>query len=435
MRHAVKVLSVSGLTICAALSGCSILNSEDDSSSGGSSVTIPMGGSTVGVGNGGASSTTKGGGSSTAGNSSSTGGGSGTSPDACESIEGINVMECGASSVSAQIKTVNMMLVIDRSGSMANGLDGTETGVPSKWDGLQQALAQALPTVQSDINFGMIAYPSTAAASAASGDLVKACEVDSGTAAVAVPITTGAAAVASISSKLKSSPPAGGTPTAEALRAAYVYFTSGEGLTKAGDKYVLLATDGGPNCNSANTCDNDATKCTLYIDSPAKASKTSCNGYGLTCLDADNVLTQIKALADKGIQTFVVGVPGTEAYAQYLDQFAEAGGRVNPTAGATTKYYKVEASGGVKGLVDVFSTITTQLVRSCDIKLDSTPPDRSKVNVAIDCKVVPQTDDSWALDDTNPDQPMLLLKGQTCMNIQATGAKRVDVVYGCATLK
>src|SRR5437868_2299358 len=56
---------------------------------------------------------------------------------------------------------------------------------------------------------------------------------------------------------------AGGTPTAHALQLASEYFTTGSGKNLAGDKYVLLATDGGPNGN-ALTC--DAMTCTTNLD-------------------------------------------------------------------------------------------------------------------------------------------------------------------------
>jgi len=430
MRHAVKILIMSGLSVCASLSGCSVLSGDGDDNAGKSgAANSSTGGSSLMLGKGGATSSGGGGASSTAGNTSA---GSGNAPATCESFAGIDPVMCGTSSVEAQIKTVNMMLVIDKSGSMASGLDGTETGVPSKWTGMQQALATALANVQNDINFGMILFPSADAANAPKNDLLKACEVETGAMAVDVPILSGASAVTAVKGALTGTMPAGGTPTSQALKAAYDYFTSGDGLTKAGDKYVLLATDGGPNCNSNNTCDNQPDRCTCVIDSAAAAS--CCNGKGSLCLDDDAVLLQIKALANKGIPTFVVGVPGTEAYSTYLDKFAEAGGKVNPDPTSLTKYYKVDATGGVQGLVDVFSTITTQLVRNCDIQLKQNPEVIDKVNVAIDCNVIPQSADSWVI-DTSTDPNTLLLKGKTCENIQAAGAKRVDVVYGCATIK
>ncbi|MFZ5891156.1 MAG: vWA domain-containing protein [Myxococcota bacterium] len=425
MRHAVKFLIMSGIAVCGSLSGCSILSGDDnnDGTSGAPTAGTSNNGGGVNLGKGGASSTSGG------NSSSSSGGNTSSTPGQCMAFEGIDQDKCGSSSVEATIKTVNMMLVIDKSGSMKSGLDGTETGMPSKWSGMQTALATALAKVQDDINFGMVLYPSAAAAAAPPNDYAAACQVETGAAAVNVPITSGAAAVTAISAALKNTMPAGGTPTAQALKAAYDYFVTGDGALKPGDKYVLLATDGGPNCNSANTCDNQPDKCTCVIDSGNAA--TCCNNKGFLCLDDSAVLMQIQALADKGIPTFVVGVPGTEAYATYLDAFAVAGGKPNEVG--PTKYYKVEASGGVQGLVDVFSTITTQLVRNCDIDLTSQPDDPDKVNVAIDCNIIKRADDTWTLDVSSMPNK-LLLKGATCEKIQTSGAKRVDVIYGCPSV-
>ena len=427
MRHALKFLIVSGVVVCASLAGCSTLSGDDenDGTSGAPSSGGAAGG--INIGNSGGSA-----GKGTAGASSSGGSGS-MQPDMCPGFDGIDPNTCGTSSVEATVKTVNMMLVIDKSGSMASGLDGTEAGMPSKWSGLQTALAQALPKVQDDINFGMVLFPAARAADAAPNDYENACVVDEGSAAVNVPITSGAAAITAISGQLKATKPNGGTPTAKALKAAFDYFVTGEGATKPGDNYVLLATDGGPNCNSANSCNNQPDRCTCVIDSNGTNAATCCNNKGVLCLDDDSVLTQIQALAAHNIPTFVVGVPGTELYSTYLDAFAEAGGKVNPDASQGTKYYKVEATGGVQGLVDVFSTITTQLVRSCDIDLKTPPEDPKKVNVAIDCDVIKRSDDTWTLDTTS-DPNKLLLKGATCERIQATGAKRVDVIYGCPSV-
>jgi hypothetical protein len=156
------------------------------------------------------------------------------------------------------------------------------------------------------------------------------------------------------------------------------------------------------------------------------------------CLDDTSVVDQITALSDAGIQTFVVGIPGTEAYATYLDQFAIAGGRPNPAG--PTQYYAVDTAGGVEGLTDVFSSITTQLINSCDVQLSRVPPDLEKVNVAIDCEVInkaryedsgaePVTGD-WDLDEgTSP--PTVRLLGGLCNFITQQGVQRVDVIFGC----
>src|SRR6185295_5901965 len=81
-----------------------------------------------------------------------------------------------------------------------------------------------------------------------------------------VPVEYGATAVAKIVAALGATSPGGGTPTAAALARAYDYYTTGAGAGLDGDKYVLLATDGGPNCNAALNCDADPSHCTINIE-------------------------------------------------------------------------------------------------------------------------------------------------------------------------
>jgi hypothetical protein len=128
----------------------------------------------------------------------------------------------------------------------------------------------------------------------------------------------------------------------------------------------------------------------------------------------------------------VVGIPGTEAYASYLDDFATAGGITSPDD--THKYYAVEATGGVEALAQTFTDITTHLVRSCEVDLSEEPPNLDLVNVAVDCEVVPWEEGAgWEI--PADDATTLLLKGNACNYVESEGAGRVDVVYGCPTLR
>jgi hypothetical protein len=223
--------------------------------------------------------------------------------------------------------------------------------------------------------------------------------------------------------------PSGGTPTAAALASALNYFTVGAGAAIQGQKYVLLATDGGPNCNADNTC--DAAHCTQNLDGQC-ASGNCCAKSAQNCLDDTSVVTQIKGLADAGVSTFVVGIPGTEKYAQYLDTFAVSGGVPNPDA--PPSYYAVSAKGGVQGLVDDFTSITTHLVRDCNVALENTPQNLDLVNVAVDCQIIPYANGAgWSI--TGTDQKTLVIAGDACQTIQTNGAERVDVVYGCPTVR
>jgi hypothetical protein len=77
-------------------------------------------------------------------------------------------------------------------------------------------------------------------------------------------------------------------------------------------------------------------------------------------------------------------------------------------------------------------------VTSCDITLASPPRDKDKVNVAINCNVVPSSGttgtDGWVLNvDTAP--ATITLQGNLCRWVQQQGADRIDVVFGCPTIR
>jgi hypothetical protein len=344
----------------------------------------------------------------------------------CSALEELG--DCGGESVEAEIEPANILLVIDKSGSMDDTPEGFDV---NKWTALYDALGEALNADTTNVNFGLLLYPDRAIdLSCTSG----CCEVPAGADAVNVAVAPSSSSVRDIMLTLEDTEPGGGTPTAAALTQALEYFTSGAGADLDGDRYVLLATDGGPNCNAElGSC--EAATCTSNMDGQCmidNCCKAEIPNAGELCLDDAAVLAAIAALKEAGIATFVVGIPGTEAYASYLDTFAEAGGVPDPNA--PPSYYAVAASGGVDALTDTFTAITSSLIRTCTVPLAEAPPDPEKVNVAIDCEVVLQEDGTtWDLPDDAPDT--VVFQGETCEWIETHGARRIDVVYGCMTLR
>jgi hypothetical protein len=344
---------------------------------------------------------------------------------------------CGTTAVGAVARDVNVLLVIDESGSMAD----TPTGFASdKWTALKSAVSGALGATKSSIAFGLELFP-------ASKDPTKAIPVACTTECcdmpaapgITVPVEPGASGVPKIIAAINAAAPGGGTPTAVALQNAYDYFTSGAGKSLKGDKYVLLATDGGPNCNEALTPACTAAACTTNLDGKCTlASGTNCCdaqfGGGAAigrCLDDVSTTAKITALSGAGVKTFVVGIPGSEIYKTSLDAFAVAGGEEN-TQGPP-KYYAVSATGGVAGLSAVLEAITKQLVTTCSLKLTSPPPSLDLLNVKVDGALVPQGPDGWTLDKTTT-PPTVNLRGAVCKAVETTGAQSVQVVYGCPTV-
>jgi hypothetical protein len=141
---------------------------------------------------------------------------------------------------------------------------------------------------------------------------------------------------------------------------------------------------------------------------------------------------KVEELFSAGIHTFVVGIPGSDAYAPTLDALAQAGGEINPQA--PPLYFAVSASGGVSGLNSVLTKITETLVTSCRLQLMTMPPDLGKLNVSVDGTTIAQKDPhGWDL-DTSTTPPTVVLQGQTCALVETTGVQRVQVVYGCPTV-
>jgi hypothetical protein len=328
--------------------------------------------------------------------------------------------ECGAEPFVADPVDVNVLLVIDKSRSMLDQPDGFDV---DKWTSMKSSLANALDGPKDALSLGMLLYP------------VDGCEAPTD---VAVDIAPGARTLPEISRVLDATEPNGGTPTAATLEAALDYFQNGAGAALMGENFVLLATDGGPNCNDALSC--PATACTTNIDGNCPAAIDNCcdpdmagPGARESCLDDTSTTAAIAALAAAGVPTFVVGIPGTEQYSASLDAFAEAGGRAR--ANPPPSYYAVDTQGNEPGgLTDVLSAIARSLVTTCRLQLGSVPPAFNRLNVEVDGELIPQSgDDGWRLDETT-DPPTIELLGNTCERVQTMGAESVEVLFGCPTI-
>lgn len=345
----------------------------------------------------------------------------------CEDFAGLE--QCGVTSVEATFSAANVLLVMDKSSSMDDQPAGFEL---KKWDALKAALEPALRAAEERVNFGLVLYPFDEQQAIPLDCYEGCCAMPDGSAAIRVDIDPSVGTSSKIIEALDAAAPGGGTPTAAALDAALTYFEAGAGKHLQGDRFVLLATDGGPNCGTNDAvCDPD--HCTPNLDGLCPSTvENCCVGEGSYCLDDAAVVEKLQALAAIGVATFVVGIPGTERYADYLNAFATAGGV--PRSGKPPYYYAVSAEGGVEELARTFADVTTHLVRSCSIELGGNVRDKKLLNVAVDCEVVPFADgDGWDVDPK--DSARLVLGSEACDRVEQVGARRIDVVYGCQTVK
>lgn len=355
-------------------------------------------------------------------------------PDLLEQLGANSNNICSQTNVAATFNRINVVIVFDKSGSMNAAPEGY---TKSKWSSAVDAMKKSLDPNEQLIDYGLLLYPFSTSSEA------NACELESGEAAVNVAVGPASETIPLIEELMAATKPGGGTPTASALHAALEYYTRGQGLKLEGRKYVLLVTDGGPNCNAELSCETET--CTAYLDRSPDLS--SCWNGGIAnccdpsirfagglppqslCLDDAAVTNELGAMREAGIHTFVVGIPGSEAYASHLDGFAEAGGE--PVTGKPHKYYEVS---GESGLAEAFSTITTWLIDSCTVPLEMAPEDLNRINVAIDCSPLPQlTGEKYNWHYDGPSQS-IIIEGPKCELIKAVGVERIDVVNGCETI-
>jgi hypothetical protein len=226
---------------------------------------------------------------------------------------------------------------------------------------------------------------------------------------------------------LGSIPASGGTPTAATLQSLA---PSIEAIP--GKRYVILATDGGPNCNSSAVCTSDM--CTENIENepgcPPGGTPDCCldpsTGGPLACLDADPTIAGVAALAQAGVPVYVVGVPGSAPYAALLDELAMAGGTAR---GSEPQYYAVDTTDQA-ALTSAMSKIAGQIAGSCSLPLDQAPPDATLLNVFLDGKVLPQAGpDGWTLSGST-----VTILGASCQEIMTGAVLDVRVEAGCPTV-
>ena len=339
---------------------------------------------------------------------------------------------------------VNVLLVIDRSATMGAT---TAAGGSTKWQALIDGLAVALEERPElvELSVGLLLLPTPEVSAECGGEAC--CEVS--TAGLDVELGPIARTAPEIVATLEATSPGGLTPTAAALELARSYFLE-EGLLRlSGDGHVLLVTDGGPDCNPALMCGPE--ECSLNLDQACPTSDTDCCSLPsdrLRCVDHEATQALIADLAAHGIRTHVVGLPGAEPYADWLDGFAEAGGTYTDSSGDRAFIEVLEGDEGevlASFFRDSLGPRRGNMSYSCRIKLDEMPPPGalSSIRVALDCEWLPRLESSagaagthqhtdqpnWFVDEsTSP--PTIDFHSPYCEQV-IWGVDRVDIAFPC----
>ncbi len=333
---------------------------------------------------------------------------------------------CGTQIIPAVSNPPNLSFIIDHSASMGDALAGSGL---SKYENARLALAHVLKVVGHRVNYGAAIFPGLAGVTGCEpGDeLMKVAPGDppsyarAGKTGPRLRDLLGRLSIASVD---------GGTPVAPTLAKMGAVLSQLQGQT-----YVVLITDGAPNCNAQLSC--EASGCIPNIENLTSAgaectpSHNCCEPSSanpranLSCVDSAASLDAVRTLADAGIQTFVVGMPGSEPYEDLLNGMAELGGTARE---GDTGYYSVA---DVDALQQALVAIAASVAISCEIPLDYEPPDRDYVNVYFDGAVVAYDPlDGWEWTDDG----RVAIRGRACEELSAGAVLEVQILAGCKTL-
>jgi Mg-chelatase subunit ChlD len=323
---------------------------------------------------------------------------------------------CEVVHLDARPSTPDMLIVLDRSGSM---------GVEGRWQPSVSAVRSIVDGLASQIRFGLALFPDQTLTGGSSvqvdaspcltdpdpigclanllvdaGVSVNINNGNGGTCApgkIVVPVALDNAAA--IGGVLDMTVPNGGTPTGETLQGLVEQFAapSNDPDVVPAAKYVLLVTDGQPTC-------------------PA-------GGGSLTTqpdIDASNAA--VEALTARGVHTYVIGYntsgPGNEAVAAVLDGFATRGGT------GDAKHRAVEDEQSLRSELQRIAGVAI----SCTFLLDKAPPRADYVLVRVDGMQVNLNDpNGWRL----VNERTIELTGASCQALQLDGNHAVDAEVRC----
>ncbi len=290
----------------------------------------------------------------------------------------------------------DVLIVLDRSGSMAMTLPALKNAV------------NAIVVASDDrIWFGLMPFPSSVPPNECR--LVAPATECAAPATAHVPL--GPNRAPEIAAALAPLRICGSTPTAATLRRAREYLRSaGTGHTK----YVLLATDGVPNCNSTL----DGATCTC-LD-----TETGCAGRPEACLDDTAAYQALDDLLADGVRTYVLGMGSwMGGDRDLMNRMAEHGG--------TGRFYPAEDPSRI---LAAFEEIMGTIVVSCRFDLSPGPEaDPTQVNLHVGGEVIPR-DPSHTNGWDYVDEDTVEFYGPVCDAILSGDVSAVSASYGCPTV-
>lgn len=364
--------------------------------------------------------------------------------------------------VNENLRDTSGVYVCRRGGTSSGEICGTseafpcDTGgalpgrCPTRWTSLQKAMDSFLTSSGAIARIGLATYPDLKSGNdyncgGTTGVTVALPTTDSDDAATlvanAADVNSKLLAIKNASSTAGVQKPLGGTPTNESLQ---YMLTLPELKTDARSSFVLLLTDGLPNCNENFPTPYPNASCSCTLGTLSGTSLCSYDPYDkLGCLDKTGSVDAVKALSAANIKTIVIGFGAelaTGAGTDVLNAMAEQGGfsrtcTVNADCGTgdtcdtasgkcSRRFYQAaNADELVAALRKISETI--QEDDPCVLTFDAgqTPSSQELVVVYVNGERLSSGADTWTLTATG-----VSFTGSTCERIKAsTSASPVKI--------
>jgi hypothetical protein len=286
---------------------------------------------------------------------------------------------CGLETFELQARPAELMLILDRSGSMKE--PAAPGSLTTKWVDVTSALDETMMKTDQQIQWGMKAFPT---------DQTQ-CAVTDGVEVPSAPMNH-----ARVRAQIMQSTPDGdGTPTTLGIQKALAYLAA---HPSPNPRYLVVATDGEPNCRAGG----------------GRSGARDEAGAVMAVTDA------LKA----GLKTFVIGIATAPGAETVLSDMARAGGA--PRAG-TPPYYPVTSRAD---LITALGEITS-LVSNCVFSLTKAPPSPSHLDVSVGGAAVRRDQahaDGW---DYDASTTSIQFYGPACEQVKKGANKDVRIVFGC----
>jgi hypothetical protein len=358
-------------------------------SSGDGNINSVNGGSSGAAGSGaGGSSSGRGGGSGSSGNTGGTAGAPVPDFTFKPSDAGAvmvppdpNAPVCGQITHKLDRLPPELLLVLDRSKTMGDAVTGSTS---TRFAEVRSSLDAVVNQTQSRVFWGLKMFPT-----------VSGCNISDD---MEVPVALeNHAAMSGAMNGTSPNTGTSGTPMQLALRKATAHLLS---RANKNPKYLVLGTDGLPNCRNGSSGSDDTEGTTMAIADAAKMN----------------------------VRTFVIGI-ATHAQADRartaMNAMADAGGEPRTAGGA--RFYEVANR---QELTTVLNEIAAR-VSSCVFPLDKQPPVPGNVQVRADNAVVMKDTNNATGWNYGAGMQNITIYGPICEQLKAGKISDVQITFGC----